>query len=52
MSAAKKKISLADIYVQSIQKDNAFLKEKVSALQKDMEALRQKSEEEIGRAHV
>lgn len=46
MSAAKKKISLADIYVQSIQKDNAFLKEKVSALQKDMEALRQKSEEE------
>lgn len=46
MSAVKKKISLADIYVQSIQKDNAFLKEKVSALQKEMETLRQKSEEE------
>ena len=46
MSGSAKKVSLADIYVQSLQKDNAFLKEKVSSLQKDIDTLNVKYEEE------
>ena len=46
MSGSTKKVSLADIYVQSLQKDNAFLKEKVSSLQKDIDTLNVKYEEE------
>ena len=45
MSSSKKN-SFLDIYVQSIQKDNAFYKEKVSSLQKEMDELKAKNSEE------
>ena len=46
MSTAPKKNSFLDIYVQSIQKDNAFFKEKVSSLQKELEDVKARSSEE------
>lgn len=45
MSSSKKN-SFLDIYVQSIQKDNAFYKEKVASLQKEMDELKSKNSEE------
>ena len=45
MSSSKKN-SFLDIYVQSIQKDNAFYKEKVANLQKEMDELKTKNAEE------
>ena len=46
MSGSTKKVSLADIYVQSLQRENTFLKEKVSSLQSDIDSLNIKCEEE------